>query len=152
MNFTLTVEIGGRTAELLERLFGATVKTSTAQPIESDAPVSTAQEEKPKNQARSGGTVGKTPKEEPIKEQVRTFADLTEEEQIEAIKAEVVKHTKRGKSADIKAMLTFVGADRVSNLQGGDIAVFMEMLQQYGLYDSSKGEKGKSLEQLTSLD
>lgn len=145
MNFTLTVEIGGRTAELLQNLFGGPM----VKPTQDTSTAPTAQQDKAEKTPKGGGAGSSkaAPKEEaPVKEEPKApaFADLTDEEKIEQIKAEVTKHTKRGKSSDIKALLTFVGAGRVSELQGDDIDTFMALVQRYG--------KGETVDALTSLD
>lgn len=144
INVTVTVELGPNTFALIS---GIMQRTVVPQETKTEA-APTAQADKTEKAPAKGGGAGKPPKEEPIKEEhvkeVRTFADLTEEEQIEAIKAEVTKHTKRGKSGDIKALLTFVGAERVSNLKGYDIENFMALVQRYG--------KGEDIDILTSLD
>lgn len=139
MEFTLNVKISlsAETLLLLATMKGAAVPQQT----ESAAP--TAEKDKSEKAPRGGGAGSSkaAPKEEP---KAPAFADLSEEEQIEAIKAEVTRHTKRGKSADIKALLTFVGVARVSELQGDDITAFMALVQRYGA--------GETVDALTSLD
>jgi hypothetical protein len=137
---TVSIELGPNTFALIS---GIMQRATTPQDT-SAAP--TAEKDKTEK-APKGGGAGKAPKVEPTKEDIkaeRAFDEFTEEEQIEAIKAEVTKHTKRGKSGDIKALLTFVGAERVSNLQGDDIAAFMALVQRYGA--------GETVDALTSLD
>ena len=143
MNFTLTVsiELGPNTFALISGIM-----QRAAMPQETSA-APTAQQDNAEKTPKGGGAGSSKPaKEEPIKE-APAFADLTDDEKIEAIKAEVTKHTKRGKSGDIKALLTFVGAGRVSELQGEGIDTFMSLVQRYG-----KGGEGNSIEDLTSLD
>lgn len=150
-NVNVTISLSADTLAVLSALTG-TAKNSSSQET-SAAP--TAQQDKAEKTPKGGGAgSSKPPKEEPVKEApatlesyMATFGLLGDDEKIEAIKTEVTKHTKRGKSGDIKALLTFVGVARVSELQGDDIDTFMALVQRYG-----KGGEGNSLEDLTSLD
>lgn len=57
---------------------------------------------------------------------------MDEDEQLEAIKAEVTRHVKKGKSADIKFMLSHFDADRASSLNPEDYKAFFDAVQRYG--------------------
>lgn len=141
---TVNVELGPNTFALLSGIMqrAAMPQEQTATPT---APKADKTETPP---AKSGGAGSKSaPKEEPVKEtpvETPTFEDLDEAEQLEAIKAEVTKHTKRGKSADIKALLAFFEASRLSELPVDQYPAFMDALGRYA--------KGESIDSITSLD
>lgn len=63
--------------------------------------------------------------------------DMDNDTKLEALKAEVTKHTKRGKSADIKFLLAHFEAGRASELSPEDYA-FFDAVTRYG--------KGESVE------
>lgn len=51
---------------------------------------------------------------------------------LEAIKTEVIKHAKRGKSADIKFLLSKFDANRVSELATEYHDIFLDLITRYG--------------------
>lgn len=116
------VELGPQTAALLATLTGGTAKESK-QPVESK-PVPKAEkpvlEEKPK-----------APKA-PAKPAAEDFDALDDDAKLEAIKTEVTKHTKKGKSADIKALLTHFDAGRASELAVEQYGEFYQAIKRYG--------------------
>lgn len=59
------------------------------------------------------------------------FEDLDEEAQLEALKAHATKHTKKGKTADIKALVANYGAERVSDLDPEYYVEFNDVLTRY---------------------
>lgn len=59
------------------------------------------------------------------------FEDLDEEAQLEALKAHATKHTKKGKTADIKALVANYGAERVSDLDPEYYVEFNDVLNRY---------------------
>lgn len=59
------------------------------------------------------------------------FADLDAEAQLDTLKNNVTKHTKKGKSADIKALLSNFGAERVSVLEVEHYSDFNDVLNRY---------------------
>lgn len=68
-----------------------------------------------------------------IDEQVAAFIDMAdEEEQLEAIKNEILRHTKKGKSADIKFILGNFDVARASDLAPDDYAAFYTAVLRYG--------------------
>lgn len=77
------------------------------------------------------------------KETAPEFGDLDEAAQLEAIKAEVTRHTKKGKSADIKALLAYFEAGRASELAAYQYPDFYDTVKRYGA--------GESVNDLTSL-
>lgn len=60
------------------------------------------------------------------------FAGLDAEDQLEAIKTEVTKHSKKGKTADIKEMLSHFGAARASELDPANYADMYTAIIAYG--------------------
>lgn len=64
------------------------------------------------------------------------FEDLDADAQLEALKAHVTKHTKKGKSADIKALLSNFGSDRVSTLEAEHYLDFNDVLNRYSAGES----------------
>lgn len=86
------------------------------------------------------------PAEKPKTEKTKApaFDELDEDAQLEAIKAEVTKHTKKGKSADIKALLAHFEAARASELNAEQYVNFFDTVVRYG--------KGESVEDLTGGD
>jgi len=59
------------------------------------------------------------------------FEDLEPAEQLEALKAHATKHTKKGKTADIKALVANYGAERVSELDPDYYIEFNDVLTRY---------------------
>jgi len=62
--------------------------------------------------------------------------DMDNDAKLEAIRAEVTKHTKKGKSADIKLLLSEFDAVRASDLAPEDYDAFYDAIIRYG-----KGDK-----------
>lgn len=60
------------------------------------------------------------------------FSDLDDDAKLEAIKAEVTKHTKKGKSADIKFLLANFDAGRASELAPEQYDAFFDAITRYG--------------------
>ena len=88
--------------------------------------------------------VAPEPEVEEKPEAAPEFSDLDADAQLEAIKAEVTRHTKKGKSADVKAMLAYFDAGRASELAEDQYEDFYNMVKEYAA--------GKSVNVLTSLD
>lgn len=59
------------------------------------------------------------------------FEDLDPESQLGALKAHATKHTKKGKTADIKALVANYGAERVSDLDPEYYLEFNDVLTRY---------------------
>lgn len=64
------------------------------------------------------------------------FEDLDGGAQLEALKAYVTKFTKKGKSADIKALLAPYGAGKVSELEADSYVDFNAVLDRYAAGES----------------
>lgn len=71
------------------------------------------------------------PKAAAPKPAVVNFEDLEEADQLEALKAHATKHTKKGKTADIKALVANYGAERVSDLDPEYYIEFNDVLTRY---------------------
>lgn len=59
------------------------------------------------------------------------FEDLDDAAKLEALKAAVTKHTKKGKSKDIKLLLSPYAVERVSDLQAEDFDGFYDVITRY---------------------
>ncbi|EYA03611.1 hypothetical protein M126_3500 [Bacteroides fragilis str. S6L3] len=57
---------------------------------------------------------------------------MDDDAKLEAIKAEVTKHTKKGKSADIKFLLANFDAGRASELSTEQYDAFFDAITRYG--------------------
>ena len=57
---------------------------------------------------------------------------MDDDAKLEAIKTEVTKHTKKGKSADIKFLLANFDAGRASELATEDYDAFFDAITRYG--------------------
>lgn len=71
------------------------------------------------------------PKPAAAKPAAPAFEELDEEAQLEEIKVQVTKHTKKGKSADIKTLLSGFGANRASELATSDYQGFYDAVARY---------------------
>jgi hypothetical protein len=120
----VSVELGPSTLALFSNGLFASGKARVIEPKAEEPPV---KEEPVKREA-------------PKKEEPAAFGDMKPEDQLEAIKAAVSKHVKKGKSADIKFMLAHFDASRASELDPKHYGAFYEALGRYG-----KGEKPAEL-------
>jgi len=136
----VTVDLGERTVALLT---GAEKQTCTkVEPAKVETPkAEPAKVETPKAQPAKV----ETPKAEPAEtrtrrtktdERIEGWDDMDDDAKLEAIKAEVTRHTKKGKSADIKQILAQFDAGRASELLPDDYDAFFDAIARYG-----KGEK-----------
>lgn len=138
VNVKVTVELGPQTLALLTNgIIAQPAKKATEEKVEAVEEV--AETEKPKT-TRTRAT---SKKAEP-KQDAPAFEDLDEDAQLEAIKAEVTKHTKKGKSADIKALLSGFDAGRASELDPATYGDFMDAVKRYGA--------GESVDDIIGLD
>lgn len=160
VNVKVTVDLGDRTMSLFNGISSADKAVETATETiskvladcEAEAPVEMfartfvkKQDEMP---AQTGGPepTPETPKEEPKKSTRRTkeqiaaekaatvngWDDMDDDAKLEAIKSEVTKHTKKGKSADIKFLLANFDAGRASELATEDYDAFFAAITRYG--------------------
>lgn len=82
--------------------------------------------------------------EAPKKEVAPDFADMDEDAQLEEIKAYVTRNTKKGKSADVKALLAFMDAGRASELAPDQYEDFYDLIVRY--------TAGEAVDVLTGAD
>lgn len=136
---TVTVDLGEKTVALLHGLQGGVaIKTPRIPEPETDEPQA-PEPVAPPTTARTRTTAAKAKQPE-----TPGFEDLDEDAKLEAIKAEVTKHTKKGKSADIKALLTGFEANRASELDPENYDAFMKAVKRYGA--------GESIDDIIGLD
>lgn len=64
------------------------------------------------------------------------FDAMDEDAQLEAIKKQVTKHTKKGFSKDIKQLLNIFDADRATNLDTAVYRQFFDLINRYGAGES----------------
>ncbi|MCC8089136.1 MAG: hypothetical protein LIO79_07725 [Rikenellaceae bacterium] len=142
VNVKVTVDLGEKTVALLT---GGMVANTPTPKVEPKAEALKEETTAPKPE---------TPKAEPEKRTRRTkeqiaaeeaqtangWDDMDDDAKLEAIKAEVTKHTKKGKSADIKFLLSNFDAGRASELAPEDYDAFFDAITRYG--------KGESVEKI----
>lgn len=106
------------------------------------------EEPAPKPEAPKADTAEKPTRTRRTKEQIAAeeaqtangWGDMDDDAKLEAIKAEVTKHAKKGKSADIKFLLSNFDAGRASELDPKDYDAFFDTITRYG--------KGESVEKI----
>lgn len=150
VNVKVTVDLGEKTVALLTGGRMADAPTPMVYPMP----------EEPKEPLPMVDPEGKTPEEEPArkaepekstrrtKEQIASdeartangWDEMDDDARLEAIKTEVTKHTKKGKSADIKFLLSKFDAGRASELAPEDYDAFFDAIARYG--------KGESVEKI----
>ena len=69
-------------------------------------------------------------KAKPVAEE-EDFNELDEDAQLEAIQKEVTKHTKKGKTSDIKQLLGLFDVGRASDLDPATYGEFFELVKRY---------------------
>lgn len=144
VNVKVTVDLGEKTVALLTG--GVVVNTSTPK-VEPKAEA-LKEEPAPKSEAPKADTAEKSTRTRRTKEQIAAeeaqtangWDDMDDDAKLEAIKAEVTKHTKKGKSADIKFLLSNFDAGRASELAPEDYDAFYDAITRYG--------KGESVEKI----
>lgn len=155
VNVKVTVELGAQTLAVLTGLNAKTPAAEAKTPApevaaEAKTPAPEVETEKKTRTRRTAAEIAAEKaaaeaKEAPVEEtKAPEFGDLDEAAQLEAIKAEVTRHTKKGKSADIKALLAYFEAGRASELAPEQYQDFYDMVSRYGA--------GESVNDLTSLD
>ncbi len=127
---TLVAMFGGVTANKVERV---APKAEPEAPKEEVAPPA-KDEAKPEAQPEKPARTRRT-KEQIAAEEAATanaWDDMDDDAKLEAIKSEVTKHTKKGKSADIKFLLSNFDAGRASELAPEDYDAFFDAITRYG--------------------
>lgn len=132
----VNIELGQQTMAFLTRGFMATsAKLLSTEKVEEVKPESPAKPEVPAKPA-APATTTKTPRPAASKPAAAAekpaFSDLDDDAKLEAIKAEVTKHTKKGKSADIKFLLANFDAGRASELSTEQYDAFFDAITRYG--------------------
>lgn len=127
------VELGEKTLTALSGVIANSAKIKEPPSVEDAKPESPKTGSK-KNTRRT--------KEQIAAEKAQTlngWDGIDDEAKLEAIKSEVTKHVKKGKSSDIKALLSIFDADRVSELNPMDYDAFFDTIIRYG-EDEDKSE------------
>lgn len=132
----VNIELGQQTMAFLTRGFMATsAKLLSTEKVEEVKPKSPAKPEVPAKPAAPAATT-KTQRPAASKPAAAAekpaFSDLDDDAKLEAIKAEVTKHTKKGKSADIKFLLANFDAGRASELSTEQYDAFFDAITRYG--------------------
>lgn len=132
----VNIELGQQTMAFLTRGFMATsAKLVSTEKVEEVKTESLAKPEVPAKPAAPAATT-KTPRPAASKPAAAAekpaFSDLDDDAKLEAIKAEVTKHTKKGKSADIKFLLANFDAGRASELSTEQYDAFFDAITRYG--------------------
>ena len=144
VNVKVTVDLGEKTVALLTGGMVANTPTPKVEPKaeapkeETAAPKPEAPKAEPEKPTRTRRT-----KEQIAAEEAQTangWDEMDDDAKLEAIKAEVTKHTKKGKSADIKFLLSNFDAGRASELAPEDYDAFFDAITRYG--------KGESVEKI----
>ncbi|MFK2761568.1 hypothetical protein ACIXWV_13985 [Bacteroides fragilis] len=132
----VNIELGQQTMAFLTRGFMATsAKLVSTEKVEEVKPESIAKPEVPAKPAAPAATT-RTQRPAASKPAAAAekpaFSDLDDDAKLEAIKAEVTKHTKKGKSADIKFLLANFDAGRASELSTEQYDAFFDAITRYG--------------------
>ncbi|MFK1844768.1 hypothetical protein ACIXCX_18275 [Bacteroides fragilis] len=132
----VNIELGQQTMAFLTRGFMATsAKLLSTEKVEEVKPESLAKPEVPAKPAAPAATT-RTQRPAASKPAAAAekpaFSDLDDDAKLEAIKAEVTKHTKKGKSADIKFLLANFDAGRASELSTEQYDAFFDAITRYG--------------------
>ncbi|WP_280185575.1 hypothetical protein [Bacteroides fragilis] len=135
----VNIELGQQTMTFLTRGFMATsAKLVSTEKVEEAKPESIAKPEVPAKPAAPAAPAATTRTQRPAASKPAAaaekpaFSDLDDDAKLEAIKAEVTKHTKKGKSADIKFLLANFDAGRASELSTEQYDAFFDAITRYG--------------------
>lgn len=151
VNVKVTVDLGEETVALLT---GGMVVNAPTPKVEPKAEAPKEETAAPKPEAPKADVSKTEPekrtrrtKEQIAAEEAQTangWDEMDDDAKLEAIKAEVTKHTKKGRSADIKFLLSNFDAGRASELAPEDYDAFFDAITRYG--------KGESVETLFPSD
>ena len=129
---TVFVEVGPKTMAILTGV--TNVKSPKTQDVSTDVKIPQETEQAKEQKTRTSTKQAVT--EDTTKEKTgSSFADLDDEAKLEAIKAEVTRHTKNRKGADIKWMLAQFNASSVSKIDPidpKDYDAFYNAIMRYG--------------------
>lgn len=132
----LTVLAGGNGGSAPKVVAPKTAATKQAVEVAEEA--EEAQEEK------TGKTASKAPAPKAgapkpaAKVEEEDFSELDEEGQLEAIKKEVTKYTKKGKASDIKQLLGLYDVQKASDLDPATYEEFYELVKRYSAGESAE--------------
>lgn len=76
-------------------------------------------------------------KAKPVAEE-EDFNELDEDAQLDAIKKEVTKHTKKGKTSDIKQLLGLFDVAKASDLDPATYGEFYDLVKRYGAGETAE--------------
>ena len=129
----VNIELGQQTMAFLTRGFMATsANLVSTEKVEEAKPESLAKPEVPAKPAATTKTSRPAASKPAAAAEKPAFSDLDDDAKLEAIKAEVTKHTKKGKSADIKFLLANFDAGRASELSTEQYDAFFDAITRYG--------------------
>ena len=139
VNVKVTVDLGEETVALLT---GGMVVNAPTPKVEPKAEAPKEETAAPKPEAPKADVSKTEPekrtrrtKEQIAAEEAQTangWDEMDDDAKLEAIKAEVTKHTKKGRSADIKFLLSNFDAGRASELAPEDYDAFFDAITRYG--------------------
>ena len=141
VNVKVVVDLGEKTVALLTGGMSVNAPIQKVAP-KVEAPKAEAIKAEPEKPTRTRRT-----KEQIAAEEAQTangWDEMDDDAKLEAIKAEVTKHTKKGKSADIKFLLAQFEAGRASELAPEDYDTFFDAITRYG--------KGESVDNIFPSD
>ena len=131
----VNIELGQPMAFLTRGFMATSAKLVSTEKVEEVKPESIAKPEVPAKPAAPAATT-RTQRPAASKPAAAAekpaFSDLDDDAKLEAIKAEVTKHTKKGKSADIKFLLANFDAGRASELSTEQYDAFFDAITRYG--------------------
>lgn len=143
VNVKVTHEMGDAAKKFLTDLIAA---ANGVAPAEAKAkPAEAPKEEEAKPATRRRAAEVEVPKEEeakpvtrrrrtaaaPKEDEAPAFEDMSTDDQLADIQKRITKHTKKGKTADIKELLGIFDAGRASELSAKDYADFSDALNRY---------------------
>lgn len=140
VNVRVTVDLGEKTVALLSG--SMVVNSPVAKSVDFDAlkvegkakEIEAAKVDTVKTEIEKPARTRRT-KEQIAEDEAQTangWDDMDDDAKLEAIKTEVTKHTKKGKSADIKFLLANFDAGRASELATEDYDAFFDAITRYG--------------------
>lgn len=131
----VTLDLGAATVALLNGLVKGVANPVTAASPEVKETVKeqVKTEERTAAPAKPAAAAPKpAPAPKPAAPAKPTFADMNDDDKLEAIKAEVTRNVKNKKGSDIKFMLAQYDAGRASDLSPESYDAFYDAIQRYG--------------------
>ena len=148
----VTVDLGEKTVALLTGGIAIANSPKLKEPVEAPKLEAPKEGPAPKPEALKEKMAEKPARTRRTKEQIAAdeaqtangWNEMDDDAKLEAIKTEVTKHTKKGRSADIKFLLSNFDAGRASELTPEDYDAFFDAITRYG--------KGESVETIFPSD